>query len=62
VYKILVIKPEGKIPPTRPKCRCEDNIKMDPRERGWEVVDWINLTHNARFGVSTAVKMKFVVF
>jgi hypothetical protein len=30
-YRILVEKPEGKRPVERPRCRCEDNIKMDLR-------------------------------
>ena len=29
VYRVLVAKPEGKRPLGRPKCRWEDNIKMD---------------------------------
>jgi hypothetical protein len=29
VYKVLVEKPEGKRPFERPRCRWEDNIKMD---------------------------------
>jgi len=29
VYRVLVTKPEGKRPLGRPKCRWEDNIKMD---------------------------------
>jgi hypothetical protein len=29
VYRVLVGKPEGKRPLGRPKCRWEDNIKMD---------------------------------
>jgi hypothetical protein len=28
-YKILVGKPEGKRPLGRPRCKREDNIKMD---------------------------------
>jgi hypothetical protein len=28
VYGFLMGKPEGKRPFDRPKCRCEDNIKM----------------------------------
>jgi hypothetical protein len=39
-YKNLVRKPEGKRPPGRPRCRCEDNIRM---EIEWEGVDWIHL-------------------
>jgi hypothetical protein len=33
-YRILVGKPEGKRPLGRPRCRWEDNIKMDVRETG----------------------------
>jgi len=29
VYRILVGKPEGKRPLVRPRCRWEDNIKVD---------------------------------
>jgi hypothetical protein len=36
VYKILVGKPEGKRPLRRPRCRWENNIRMDLREAGWE--------------------------
>jgi hypothetical protein len=36
---ILAGKPEGKIPLGRPSCRWEDNVRMDLREIGWEVVD-----------------------
>jgi hypothetical protein len=43
VYKILVRKPEGKRPLSRPRNRWEDNIKMDLRKIGLEGVDWIYL-------------------
>jgi hypothetical protein len=43
VYKILVGEPEGKRPLRRPRLRCEDNIRMDLKETGWEDVDWIHL-------------------
>jgi hypothetical protein len=36
-------KPEGKRPLGRPRRRWEDNIKMDLREIGLDVVDWIHL-------------------
>jgi len=39
----LVGKPERKIPLRRPRHRWEDNIRMDVRETGWEVVDWVHL-------------------
>jgi hypothetical protein len=45
-YRILVGKPEGKIPLGRPRRRWVDNIKMDLREIGWDGMDWIDLTQN----------------
>jgi hypothetical protein len=35
VYRVLVGKPEGKIPLERPRRRWEEGIKMDLREIGW---------------------------
>jgi hypothetical protein len=46
IYKIVVRKPEGKRPPIRPRCMWEDNIRMDLREIGWEIVDWIHLAQD----------------
>jgi hypothetical protein len=43
MYGILVGKPEGNRPLGRPRCRWEDNIKMDLREIGWSVMDWLHL-------------------
>jgi hypothetical protein len=40
-YRILVGRPEGKRPLERPRCRWEDNIKVDLREIGW--VLWTGL-------------------
>jgi len=37
-YKIFVGKPEGKRPLGRPRRRWEDNIRLDLREIGREVV------------------------
>jgi hypothetical protein len=34
VHRVLVEKPEGKRPLGRPRCRWEDNIKMDFQEVG----------------------------
>jgi hypothetical protein len=42
VYRVLVGKTEGKRPLERPRCRCEDWIKMDLREIGWGV--WSGFT------------------
>jgi hypothetical protein len=35
-----------KRPLRRPRRRWEDNIKMDLREIGWEVVDWLHLAQD----------------
>jgi hypothetical protein len=45
-YRILVGKPEVKIPLGRPRCRWGDNIKMDLREVGWGVMDWMDLAQD----------------
>jgi hypothetical protein len=46
VYKVLVGKPEGKIPLGRPRRRWEDGIRMDRREIGLEGVHWIRLAQD----------------
>jgi hypothetical protein len=43
---IMVGKPEGKKPLGRPRRKWVDNIKMDPREIGWDGMDWIDLAQN----------------
>jgi hypothetical protein len=45
-YRILVGKLEGKRPIGRPRCRWENNIKMDLREIGWGGMDWIDLAQD----------------
>jgi hypothetical protein len=45
-YGILVGKPEGKRPLGRPRRRWENNIKMDLREIGLGVMDWIDLAQD----------------
>ena len=42
-YRVLVGKPEGKRPLGRPRCRWDDNIKMDLHEVGCWGMDWIDL-------------------
>jgi hypothetical protein len=42
-YRLLVGKPEGKIPQGRPRRRWVDNIRMDLGEVGWGDVGWIDL-------------------
>jgi hypothetical protein len=46
VYRVLVGRPKGKRPPGRPKCRWEDNIKLDLREIGIDEANWIQLTQD----------------
>jgi hypothetical protein len=43
VYKVLVGNPEGKRPLGRPRLRWEDGIRINLREIGLGVVDWIRL-------------------
>jgi hypothetical protein len=45
-YRILVGNPQGKRPLGRPRRRWVDTIKMDLREIGWGVMDWIALTQD----------------
>jgi hypothetical protein len=43
VYMVLVGKPEGQRPLGRPRCRREDNIKVDLQKVGCGGMDWIEL-------------------
>ena len=45
VHKVLVGKPEGRRPLGRPRCRWEDNIKMD-LEVGRGCEDWMELAND----------------
>jgi hypothetical protein len=44
-YRILVERPEGRLPLGRPRCRWEDNIKTDLKEVGWGM-NWIELAED----------------
>jgi hypothetical protein len=46
VHSVLMGKPEGKRPLGRPKCRWEDNIKMDVQEVGGGRGDWRELAQD----------------
>jgi len=46
VYRILVLKPEGKRPLVRPRRRWEDNIKLDLREIRVDGANWIQLAQD----------------
>jgi hypothetical protein len=45
-YRILVGKPGGRKSLGRPRRRWVDNIKIDLRKIGWDVVDWIDLAQD----------------
>jgi hypothetical protein len=46
VHRVLVGKPEGKMPLGRPRRRWEDNIKIDLLEVGGGGGDWVELAQD----------------
>jgi hypothetical protein len=42
-YRVFEGRPEGERSLQRPGRRCEDKIKINVKEIGWEDVDWIHL-------------------
>jgi hypothetical protein len=61
VYRVLVGRPEGKRPLGRPRRMWEDNIKMDLREIGIDVANWIQLAQDRvqwRASVSTVMNLR----
>jgi len=46
VYRVLVGKPEGKIPLGRPRHGWVDNIRMDLQVVGCAYMDWIGLAQD----------------
>jgi len=46
VYRVLVVKPEGKKPLGRSRHRWVDNIRVDLQEVGCGYMDWIGLTQD----------------
>ena len=61
VYRVLVGKPEGKIPLGRPIHRLEDNIKVDLQEVEGGCGDWMELAQvrdRWRALVSTVMKLR----
>ena len=62
VHKVLVGKPEGKRPLWRPRCRWEDNIKMDLEEVGRGCGDWMELVKDRdRWQALVSTVMNFQV-
>jgi hypothetical protein len=45
-YRVLVGKSEGKRLLGRPRCRWEDDTKIEIKEIRWEDVDWIHLAQD----------------
>jgi hypothetical protein len=45
-YRIFIGKPEGNRPLGRTRHWWEVNIKMDLRETGWNIVNWIDLAQD----------------
>jgi hypothetical protein len=61
VYRVLVGRPEGKRTLERPRCRWEDNIKMDLREIGIDGANWIQVAQDRvrwRAFVNTAMNLR----
>jgi hypothetical protein len=61
-YRILVGTAERKRPLGRPRCRWEDNIKMDLRGIGWGGMDSIDLVQDRdqrRALVNTVMNLRF---
>jgi hypothetical protein len=46
VYRVIVVKPEGKRPLGIPRRRWEDNIKMDLQQLGCGCMNWIELAQD----------------
>ena len=46
LYRVLVVKPEGKKQLGRPRHRWVDNIRMDLQEVGCGYMDWIVLAQD----------------
>ena len=62
VHKVLVWKPEGKRPLGRPRCRWENNIKLDLQEVGRGCGDWMELAQDRdRWRVLVSTLMNFRV-
>jgi hypothetical protein len=60
--RVLVVKPEGKIPFGLPRRRWEDNIKMDLQEVGCGCMDCIELAQDrGRWRALVAAVMNFRV-
>ena len=48
-FKMLTDKPTGNIPLGRPRCRWEDNIRMDLEEIGINAGKWVDSTQDKNY-------------
>ena len=48
-FKILTVRPIGKVPLGRPRCRWEDNIRMDLEEIGVNAGNWVDSAQNRNY-------------
>jgi hypothetical protein len=59
--KKWVRKPEEKKPQQIHRCGCEDNIKINLREIGWDILEWIHLAQEKdqwRAAVNTVMSIR----
>jgi hypothetical protein len=59
--RILLGRPERKRPLGRPRRSWEDNIRMDFRDIGWGIIDWIDLVQDRnqwRALVNTVINLR----
>jgi hypothetical protein len=64
VYRVLLGKPQGKRPLGRPKRRWKVGIRMDVREIGWGISEWIQLAQDRdwwRALVNTVINLRVLV-
>ena len=62
-FKILIGKPTGKIPLGRPRCRCEDNIRIDLKEICIDIRSWVDSAQDRdylRALVNAALNLRFL--
>jgi hypothetical protein len=45
-YRILIGKPYGMGPLRRPRHRWGDNVRLNRRETGWDVMEWMYLAQD----------------
>jgi hypothetical protein len=62
-YRIVAGKPERKRLLGRPRCRWQDNIKIEVTEIVWGGMDWINVAKDKdqwRDYVNTVMNLRFL--